>query len=45
MRSSSPILLALIGLVLAAFWYDSMVASVTAAHRANAVRTAATSSP
>jgi hypothetical protein len=29
MRSSSPIVLAFIGLVLAAFWYDSMIASAT----------------
>jgi hypothetical protein len=41
MRSSSPVFLALIVLVLAAFWYDAMVASVSAARSANAVRTAA----
>jgi hypothetical protein len=35
MRSSSPVVLALVGLVLAAFWYDAMVASVSAAHRAD----------
>jgi hypothetical protein len=40
MRSSSPVFLALIGLVLAAFWYDSMIASVGAAHGANTSRTA-----
>jgi hypothetical protein len=41
MRSSSPVFLVLVGLVLAAFWYDAMVASVGAAHRANGARTAA----
>jgi hypothetical protein len=42
MRSSSPVVLALIGLVLAAFWYDAMVASVSAARSADGARTAAT---
>ncbi len=41
MRSSSPVLLVIVGLVLAAFWYDAMIASVSAAaHGARGARTA-----
>jgi hypothetical protein len=31
MRSSSPIVLTLVGLVLAAFWYDATIATASAA--------------
>lgn len=31
MRSSSPIVLAFVGLVLAAFWYDATIATASAA--------------
>jgi hypothetical protein len=41
MRSSSPVFLALVVLLLAAFWYDAKVASVTAARSAETARTAA----
>jgi hypothetical protein len=40
MRSSSPVIFGIIGLVLAAFWYDAMVASVSAARRTHGVRAA-----
>jgi hypothetical protein len=41
MRSSSPVFLAFLVLLLAAFWYDAKVASLTAAGSVQTARTAA----
>jgi hypothetical protein len=40
MRSSSPILLAFVGLVVAAVWYDTDVADAASASRATATAAA-----